>query len=230
MKADDTYKQMAGEKAASFVQDGMIVGLGSGSTMYWMVRKLGELVQKGLTIKGIPTSLQTEKWAKEFGVPLTSFAQIKDIDLAIDGADEIDPEFRLIKGGGGSLVREKVVAAAAKQFIIAADESKVVSKLGNFPLPVEVVPFGFEATALQLGKLGCDPQVRKKGNERFRTDNGNFILDCSFTRIEDPVSLHHKIKLLTGVVDTGLFLNMADAVILGNQRGAEMMEKRRGER
>ncbi|MDG5472242.1 ribose-5-phosphate isomerase RpiA [Jeotgalibacillus sp. ET6] len=230
MKADDRYKQNAGEKAASFVQDGMIVGLGSGSTMYWMIKKLGEMVHNGLTIQGIPTSLQTEKWAKEFGVPLTSFAQNPVIDLAIDGADEIDPEFRLIKGGGGSLVREKVVAAAAEKCIIAADESKVVSVLGTFPLPVEVVPFGFEATALQLRKLGCYPKVRKKGNERVSTDNGNFILDCSFTRIEDPVSLHHKIKLLTGVVDTGLFLNMADAVIIGNQRGAEIMEKRRGEK
>ncbi|KIL50931.1 ribose-5-phosphate isomerase RpiA [Jeotgalibacillus campisalis] len=230
MKAEDRYKQMAGEKAASFVQEGMIVGLGSGSTMYWMVRKLGEMVQKGLTIAGIPTSLQTEKWAKEFGVPLTSFAQNPDIDLAIDGADEIDPEFRLIKGGGGSLVREKVVAAAAKQFIIAADESKVVSVLGHFPLPVEIVPFGFEATALQLGKLGCDPQVRTKGNEKFVTDNGNFILDCSFSRIEDPVSLHHKIKMLTGVVETGLFLNMADVVIIGDQRGAQRMNMRRGQR
>lgn len=211
----DLRKKAAGEKAAEFIQDGMIIGLGSGSTVYWLLKKMGELVEQGLNIKGIPSSVRTEGWAKDFNIPLTDFSEVQSLDIAIDGADEVDPHFNLIKGGGGSLLREKLVDAHAKQLIIIADESKLVQQLGKFPLPVEVVPFGWEVTAQKIAQLGAVPELRRREGEIFVSNNGNYILDCTFDVILNPQELHKQLKLLLGVVETGLFIDMTDMVIIG---------------
>lgn len=218
-------KQLAGEKAIEFIEDGMTVGLGSGSTVNLMLKKLGERVEKGLIIKGIPTSLKTERLAKELGIPLTNFSDVDKIDLAIDGADEVDAQLNLLKGGGGSLVREKIVDAAADKLIIIVDESKIVSYLGAFSLPVEVVPFGWERTAGNISKLGCVPNLRKINNEIFVSNNHNYILDCKIAVIKQPKQLHAQLKSLVGVVETGLFADMADKVIVAKQDGIEIRSR-----
>lgn len=221
----DAKKKVVGEKAVEYIQDGMTIGLGSGSTVYWMMKKLGELVQEGFNVRGVPSSLRTEGWAKEFGIPLVYFSEVSRLDVAIDGADEVDPGFNLIKGGGGSLLREKLVDAAADQLIIVVDDRKLVQTLGAFPLPVEVVPFGWELTAMRVAALDCSPQLRKKDGEIFVTNNGNYILDCPFTSIADPTALHHELKQILGVVETGLFINMTDIVIVGEAEGIKILEK-----
>jgi ribose 5-phosphate isomerase A len=225
LNSTDLRKKAAGEKAAEFIQDGMNVGLGSGSTVYWLLKKLGELVEQGLKIKGIPSSKRTEGWAKEFSIPLTDFSEVQCLDVAIDGADEVDPHFNLIKGGGGSLLREKLVDANSKKLIIIADESKMVSTLGKFPLPVEVVPFGWEVTAQRIERLGATPQLRKRDGTVFISNNGNYILDCHFHSIPNPAELHQQLKLLLGVVETGLFLGMTDTVIIGGESEVKIIHK-----
>ncbi|SEP81619.1 ribose-5-phosphate isomerase [Virgibacillus subterraneus] len=216
----DRNKIKVAEEAVRYIKNGMTVGLGSGSTIDWMLKKLGESVNEGLDIKGIPTSYKTEKLAREYGIPLTDFSNVIEIDLAIDGADEIDEQLNLLKGGGGSLVREKIVDSVAKELIIIADESKLVPALGDFLLPVEVVQFGWELTAHHISQLNCVPYLRKKdNNEIFITDNDNYILDCSFEKIPQPTRLHEKLKLMTGVVETGLFVGMVDRVIIGSDYG-----------
>lgn len=219
-------KVAVGEKAAEFVKDGMVIGLGSGSTFYWTLKKLGEMVEGGLKIKGIPSSKRTEGWAKEMNVPLTDFSEVETLDLAIDGADEIDPNFQLTKGGGGSLVREKIVDMNAKKLIIIADESKLVPELGKFPLPVEVLPFGWEVTARRIAELGAKPVLRERDGSVFVSNNGNYILDCDFGSIPDPEGLHQQLKALVGVVETGLFINMVDTVIVSGANGVKVMEKK----
>jgi ribose 5-phosphate isomerase A len=221
----DLKKKAVGEKALKYVREGMTIGLGSGTTVYWMMKKLGELVDEGLKVRGVPSSLRTEGLAKEFGIPLVYFSEISRLDLAIDGADEVDTDLNLIKGGGGSLLREKIVNDAADQLIIVVDDSKLVQKLGAFPLPVEVVPFGWENTARKISKLGCTPKLRITDGETFVSNNGNYILDCEFTSISDPDGLHQKIKLILGVVETGLFLNMTDKVIVGEDKGIKIIDK-----
>jgi len=221
----DLKKKSAGEKAVEYVKDGMVLGLGSGSTVYWMLKKLGERVNEGLKIKGVPSSLRTEGWANEFGVPLVALSEVRRIDLAIDGADEVDPDFNLTKGGGGSLLREKLVNDAAERLIIVIDESKLVQRLGAFPLPVEIVPFGWENTAEKIAKLQCLPKLRKKDNEVYVTNNGNYIVDCEFKEIPNPVGLHQSLKLILGVVETGLFIDMADLVLVGVEGEVRVLEK-----
>ncbi len=206
-------KQIVGEKAAEFVKDGMIVGLGTGSTVFYTIQKLGQLVKEGLTIKGIPTSFQTEELAKELGIPLTSFSEIESIDIAIDGADEVNPELELIKGGGGALLREKIIAKAAKTFIVVADTSKRVEKLGAFRLPVEVIPFGFEMTERHIIAIGLVPEIRLNGAIPFITDNGNYIFDCHFPEHVQPEILEQKLNMIPGVVENGLFIGITDLVI-----------------
>ena len=215
-------KVIAAEEAVKYVKSGMTLGLGSGSTVDWMLRKLGERVKEGLQIQGIPSSKKTEKLARELGIPLIDFTSTTHIDLAIDGADEIDSSLNLIKGGGGSLVREKVVDACADELIIIADASKIVSQLGSFPLPIEVLPFGFEVTAENIRKLGGVPTLRRKDNQIFVSDNGNYIIDCSFGPIDDAVSLHEKLIQLVGVIDTGIFAGMADKVIVARNGEIEL--------
>lgn len=222
MKQINEYKKQAGEKAITFIQDGMTVGLGSGSTVNAMLALLGERVQEGLSITGIPTSVETERLAIEYGIPLRDFANVDTIDLAIDGADEVDPNLNLIKGGGGSLLREKIVDAPARKLIIIVDESKVVTQLGAFPLPIEVVPFGWELVAKKISDLGAEPQLRNTETDVFVTNNGNYILDCAFPVIRQPKQLHDDLKAMVGVVETGLFPEMTDRVIVASEDGVEM--------
>lgn len=220
----DNSKKIVGEEVVKYIEDGMRIGLGSGSTMFYMVQKLGERIrEEGLNIVGIPTSNETAAWAKKFGIPLTDFSNVQQLDIAIDGADEVDRNLQLIKGGGGALVREKIVADAAKEFYVIVDDSKSVDDLGTFPLPVEVIPFGWEATATKVAKLGCDPILRKKDGEIFVTDNRNYIMDCNFNQILDPEKLHNDLKSIVGVVETGLFINMVTKLFVG--RDGEVIEK-----
>jgi ribose 5-phosphate isomerase A len=206
-------KQIVGEKAVEFVKDGMVVGLGTGSTVFYTICKLGERVKQGLSIRGCPTSVQTEKLAKEWGIPLAKFAEIEQIDVAIDGADEVDSQLNLIKGGGGALLREKIIARAAQTFIVVADPSKMFSELGQMRLPVEAVPFGFELTEKHIERLGCEPHLRQSHGVPYMTDNGNYIFDCAFSGIPHAEELERNLNMIPGVVGNGLFVKMANMVI-----------------
>jgi len=212
-------KQICGEKAVEYVQDGMILGLGTGSTVYWTIQKLGQMVKEGLNIKGVPTSVQTETLAKELNIPLLDFSEVEKIDLTIDGADEIDDHLNLIKGGGGALLREKIVASASERLIVVADESKVSKVLGSFPLPVEVTRFGWENTMKRIAKLGGQPKLRMIDGQPYVTDNGNYILDSKFEQILDPTQLNTDLNLIPGVVENGIFPNMANMTIIGMNNG-----------
>ncbi|MDV2582200.1 ribose-5-phosphate isomerase RpiA [Alkalibacillus haloalkaliphilus] len=218
-------KKNAALKSVEFVKDGMVLGLGSGSTMYWVLEALSERIEQGEHIQGIPSSVKTEKLAREFGIPLTDFSQVGTLDLAIDGADEFDPDFQLIKGGGGSLMREKIVDIAAETFVVVADDSKRVQQLGDFPLPVEVVQFGWESTKARIVALGCEAVLRQSQGQPFVTNNSQYILDCHFQSIENPHILHEQLKTIVGVVETGLFLDMADYIIVGSEERAEVYRK-----
>jgi ribose 5-phosphate isomerase A len=214
-------KKLAGEHAATYVEAGMIIGIGTGSTVYWTLKKLGELIDKGLEIKAVPTSKQTERLAVQLGIPLLPIAEVDELDLTIDGADEVNPQLDLIKGGGGALLREKMVASISKRLIIVVDESKYVQRLGRFPLPVEVVPFGWEISSRQIRNLGGIPTLRTKEHEApFITDNGNYVLDCAFTEIKAPPDLNRALNQIPGVVENGLFTNMAERIIIGYENGS----------
>jgi len=213
-------KRVAAERAVDFISEGMTVGLGTGSTVYYAIQKLGRRVQAGLNIRAVDTSVRSEELAHELGIKLVPFAEIDSIDITIDGADEVDPQWNLIKGGGGALLREKIVAAASKQFIVIVDESKVVNQLGKFPLPVEVIPFGWELTVRKLTQMGLNPQMRMDGNNPYITDNGNYIFDCHIGAIPNPAQLHEQINRVVGVVDNGLFVGYATKVIVGHQDGS----------
>lgn len=212
-------KKIIGEKATEYLKDGMIVGLGSGSTANWATRKIGELVRNGLQIKGVPTSKNTEELAIAEKIPLVEIAGLDHIDLTIDGADEFDRYKNVIKGGGGALLREKIVASLTNFYIIIADSSKNSGILGTYPLPVEVTPFAWQVTGRQLEKLGCTIRVRMDQDQLFVTDNKNYILDCRFNRIEQPEELAIQINRIPGVVENGLFLNMARLLITTNAKG-----------
>lgn len=213
-------KEVAGRKAAELVENGMKVGLGTGSTAYFAIKAIGEKVQAGLSITATATSRQTESLAAECGIPLLPLVEIGDLDLTIDGADEISPELYLIKGGGGALFREKMVAIRSERVVIIGGEGKQVEKLGAFPLPIEVVPFGHQLTAVKLEEMGLNPQLRHADDGAiYLTDNQNFIYDCHVGRIEHPTRLDEQVKLLTGVVETGLFLGIASEAIIGHENG-----------
>lgn len=212
-------KRIAAERAVDYIHDDMIVGLGTGSTAYWAIQKLGLRVQEGLNIRAIATSIHSEELAKKLGIQLISFSKINEIDITIDGADEVDRDLNLIKGGGGALLREKIVAAASKQLIVVVDESKLVERLGTFPLPIEIVKFGYEVTIKKLRQLDCEPRLRKLEDKTYETDNGNFIVDCRLSKIVNPKELHNKINMIPGVVDNGFFVNMTKRVIVGYQNG-----------
>jgi len=213
-------KQLAAEKAVSFLENGMTIGLGTGSTAYWAIEKIGEKVNKEKwKIRAIATSTRSEEQARRLGIPIVDFSSFKTIDVTIDGADEVDAKLQLIKGGGGALLREKIVATNSKHMIVVADESKWVKCLGRFPLPVEVVLFGWERAFEKLQLLGCEAQRRMNGKEPFLTDNGNYIVDCAFGEIKHAPELHESINAITGVVDNGLFINIASKLILGLNTG-----------
>ncbi len=212
-------KQIIGEKATEYLRDGMIVGLGSGSTAYWAIKKIGELVRNGLQIKGVPTSRDTEELAREENIPLIDISGLERIDVTIDGADEFDARKNIIKGGGGALLREKIVASLTEFYIVIADLSKGSGVLGSYPLPIEVTPFAWQVTGRQLGRLGCSVSIRMHQDKLFVTDNQNYILDCRFGRIEKPEELTVQINRIPGVVENGLFLNRTDILITTNEKG-----------
>jgi ribose 5-phosphate isomerase A len=219
-------KQIAGQQAALYVEDGMRIGLGTGSTAYWAIHAIADRVKQGLKIEAIPTSKATEKLARELGIPLTDFSHVKNLNLTIDGADEVDANLQLIKGGGGALFREKLVAAASDQLIIVVDESKEVDVLGAFLLPVEIAVFAWQTTAKRISGIGCTPQLRHKAGQAYITDNGNYILDCHFERITDPAGLNHQLDAIIGVVEHGLFVDMADLVVIGTSGGEARVRER----
>jgi ribose 5-phosphate isomerase A len=217
-------KKQAGEKAAEYVKDGMIIGLGTGSTVEWTIRKLGAMVESGLKIIGIPTSIRSEKLAIELGIPLSTLLEHPKLDLTIDGADEVDPNLNLIKGMGGALTREKIVASSSKKEIIVVDDTKVVQILGTkSPLPVEVIPFAHNSCKIALEQLQAKPKLRFVEQKEYLTDNNNYILDCRFDSITNPEDLELKINNIPGVVENGLFLNLIDMVIIASKDGVKIL-------
>ncbi|MFD1194078.1 ribose-5-phosphate isomerase RpiA [Seohaeicola saemankumensis] len=219
----DKAKFVAAKRAVDYVEDGMRVGLGTGSTAAWMVRCLGELVRDdGLKIKGVPTSTRTAALARDVGIEVISLDEAKWLDLTIDGADEFDGDLNLIKGGGGALLQEKIVATASDQMIVIADVGKEVETLGAFPLPVEVIPFGWQTTRalveemlISMDVLGRDVTLRMNGDRPFITDEGNHILDLHLNRIGNPRQLAMVLNQVPGVVENGLFIDICDIVIVG---------------
>ena len=219
-------KQHAAEAAVEYVKDGMIVGLGTGSTTEYAVKKLGERVRDGLAIRGIPTSDVTKVQAEEEGIPLIDFSETMYIDLTIDGADEIDVNLNMIKGGGAALLREKIVASASKEEIIIVSHEKFVKQLGSFPLPVEVIPFGWQVILNQLETLGGSPDLRLKQGQPLLTDQGNYIIDCRFRQILDAAQLEQRLNMIPGVVENGLFTGLCTRMIMAE--GEKIVVKERG--
>ena len=222
----DELKRAAAERAVNFVENGMVLGLGTGSTAAFFVEALARRVAAGLTVIAIPTSERTAAQARRLGIPLTGFAEHRQIDLAVDGADEVQRvSLDLIKGRGGALLREKIVAAASRRFIVVVDRDKLVDRLGTAgPLPVEVVQFGWEVTAGALERLGARPELRRAGSgEPFVTDGGNFILDCLFGAIDNPAETERRINAIVGVVENGLFVGRSSAVIVASEDGIEIL-------
>lgn len=227
----EAYKRAAAERAAQEIRPGMTIGLGTGSTAGYVLEALAAKLKSGALdhIQGIPTSEKVGKRAQELGVPLAAFATRPAIDLTIDGADEVDPELNLIKGGGGALLREKIVAQASERVIIVVDESKLSDRLGTkFALPVEVIPFGWETQSELLGSWGAEVVRRAgEGGQPYRTDESNFILDCTFGPIEDVHALARKLDQRAGIVDHGLFLDLADQVVVGSADGVRVLNARK---
>ncbi|HEY6901523.1 MAG TPA: ribose-5-phosphate isomerase RpiA [Puia sp.] len=212
-------KKIAAGKAIEYIKNGMTVGLGTGSTAYWAIQGIGEMVKNGLSIKAIATSIQSEQLARELNIPIVAFSDVEQLDVTIDGADEVDHQLNLIKGGGGALLREKIVASITKFYIIIVDESKLVKHLGQFPLPVEVAPFGWEVAERKLRNLGCVPTMRMKDGQPYLTDNQHYILDCAFGEIKHPAKVHEEVSAITGVMEDGFFIDMANIVVAGSPGG-----------
>jgi ribose 5-phosphate isomerase A len=220
MLQQDEIKKLAGVAAAAEVQPGMTIGIGTGSTAYWAIMEIGKQVKEGLMIKAVPTSKETNTLASSLNIPLLELNDVNSLDLTIDGADEIDPELNLIKGGGGALLQEKMVAAVSHQLIIIADSTKMVKTLGAFPLPVEVVPYGWKQVQHHFLKFwNIETSLRAKDNKPFMTDHGHFILDCHFVSITDPYDLCLQLNNIPGVVENGLFVKMATSAIIGYPDG-----------
>ena len=219
----EALKALAAKAAVEYVKDGYVVGLGTGSTARYVVLALGELVKAGLTIKGVPTSRETAELARQQGIPLIDQDNAWVIDVAIDGADQVDPGFNLIKGGGGALLKEKIVAASAKQFIVLVDHTKQVQVLGgSFPLPIEVIPFGWGSTARKIESLTKSRVVlRERNGTPFKTEAGNMIVDIHINRIDQPRDLEIALNQIPGVVETGLFVNRTDVLIVGTAQGVQ---------
>ncbi|EAE1292174.1 TPA: ribose-5-phosphate isomerase RpiA [Listeria monocytogenes] len=220
-------KKIAGEKACEWIEDGMVVGLGTGSTVYYTIEKLGQMVNNGLHITGVATSDETTKQAEKLGIPLKSLNDVTEIDVTIDGADEIDTNFQGIKGGGGALLREKMVASASLKNIWVVGEEKLVRTLGKFPLPLEVIPFGWKQIERTLAKEQIQTNLRKQSNgEVYVTNNGNYILDIVNQSFTDAEMWQEKLAQIPGVVEHGLFLDYVDVIICGKANGeTEIIKK-----
>ena len=224
--ANDQEKEAAARASLRFIKDGQVVGLGTGSTAAHFIQLLGEQVKKGLRVRGIPTSVRSKELAESLGIPLTTLDECQEIAVTVDGADEVDPQLRLIKGGGGALLREKIVASATKQLVIVADASKQVKMLGKFPLPVEVIRFSQALVSKRITALGANVQLRVDNSGKpFVTDENNHILDCHFGEIRDPEALARQLSDMPGVVEHGLFIGMASVALLA--RGSEIIELKR---
>jgi ribose 5-phosphate isomerase A len=220
----DQQKTLAAQKAIEWIQDGQTLGLGTGSTVHHFLTALGQRVQQGLRVRGVPTSQATAVYARQLGIPLLGNEEPWDIDIAVDGADQVDPNFNLIKGGGGALLREKIVAKAARQFIVIVDQAKQVARLGlPFPLPVEIVPFGWRTTQRHLEHMGWPSPLRHKAGEPFLTDNGNYILDLHIPEITNPSALESSLNRIPGVVECGLFVMLTSLVIAGTNNGVLLL-------
>jgi ribose 5-phosphate isomerase A len=222
----DELKRAAALRAIEEVEDGMILGLGTGSTAAFVVEGLAARVVAGLRVVGIPTAERTAAQARGLGIPIATFAEYQRLDMTIDGADEVElGTLNLIKGLGGALLREKIVAAASRRLVIVVDQEKLVEKLGEHtPLPVEVTQFGWQATAMTLAALGCVPERRYvPGEQPFVTDGGNFILDCRFGPIRDPAALEGRIAMTVGAVESGLFVGRSSVVVVASATGVEVL-------
>ena len=224
--ANDREKEAAARASLAFIEDGQVVGLGSGSTASYFIQLLGERVKNGLRILGIPTSRRSQELAESLGIPLTTLNECQEIAVTVDGADEVDPELRLIKGGGGALLREKVVASATRRLVIVTDASKQVERLGKFPLPVEVIRFAQALVAKRIAAMGADVRLRTNADGTpYLTDESNHILDCRFGEIQNADALARALSDMPGVVEHGLFIGMASVVVVA--RGNEVVELRR---
>lgn len=219
-------KKNAGIKAAEYIKDGMIVGLGTGSTAKYLVERVGELVKGGLKIQAVATSKATEEQARELGISLLDVNDVEYLDIAIDGVDEIDKDFNATKGGGGALFREKIVASLAKEVIWIIDDSKLVDSIGDFPLPVEILPYGYKVTLKRLKDLGLNPVMRLKNNELYVTDNGNYIADLHMSAPVDVKDIKEKLDNTVGVLETGQFLNVCNRIIVGTDDGVKIFENK----
>jgi ribose 5-phosphate isomerase A len=228
MQDHNLEKLNAGEKAIDFIEDGMLLGLGTGSTVYYTINKIGELVKEGMKLKAVSTSTATSQLAASLGIEILSFNSITKTDLTIDGADEVDPYLNGIKGGGGALLYEKLVAEASDKIIWVVDSGKRVKKLGKFPLPLEVVQFGVSHLMRIFKDRNYNPVLRQKDGKPYITDAGNYIFDLQLKEIDNPSQLNTELKLLTGVVETGLFINMADKVIVGLGNKTEIIDRDAG--
>jgi ribose 5-phosphate isomerase A len=219
--SQEEIKKKTGVYAADYVKPGMTIGIGSGSTVYYLIEELGLRIKQGLEVNAVPTSRQTAQLAGKAGIPISDLDNIDKLLLTIDGADEIDPHGQLIKGGGGALLQEKIVAAASEELIIIADSSKLVHQLGKFALPVEVIPFGYKQAEQKISVAGSCQEIslRKKNRRVFITDHGHYILDCHFEKISHASALNLSLHLIPGVVETGLFINMATKAIIGYEDG-----------
>lgn len=224
MSADED-KKLAAQAAVDLVTDGMILGLGTGSTAVIFIELLGKRMQQGLKVKGVPTSDASAQLAKKVGIPLVTLEEYPVLDMDIDGADEVDPSLNLIKGGGGALLHEKIVAAASKKVIIIVDEKKLVDRLGKFKLPVEVIPFARGSVEKTITEMGATAGLRKKDGNIFHTDENNIILDCDFGLIEDPRALSQKLNQVPGIVEHGLFVDLVERVIIGANNETKTLMK-----
>ena len=225
-QAIETGKRAAAEAAMNYVHDGQLIGLGTGSTVKYFLEALGRRVQNGWHIQGIPTSNATRRIAEQFGIPLLPDEGEWALDIAIDGADQVDPHFNLIKGGGGALLREKIVAKAAKQFIVIVDAAKCVPALGTpMPLPVEIIPFGWPNTARYIEREGWKCSLRKQNGATFKTDSGNYILDVTIDCINNPRETGRMLSQIPGVVEHGLFTGLASLVLVGSPDGVQVIQE-----
>jgi len=220
-------KQLAAEYSVNFIEDGMIVGLGSGSTVAFMLQKLSERIKSGLNITAVSTSQTTAKLANSLGIKISKLTDVNEIDITIDGADEVDESLNGIKGGGGALLYEKIIASISNKNIWIVDSSKLVKTLGKFPLPIEAVKFGCTNLCIKLETNGFKPTIRMKGNTRYITDENNYIIDLKVEKISNPMLLDTKLKSFAGVVETGLFYGIADTVIAGVGNKIKIFNKKK---